>query len=153
MNNDTLFLYIIAGTALCFGLINCIQFLLKRNKTAQTTGTIISVKMPNPETAKARNSKWAQVSYTVDGKSCQSQNRVQVPMTLQVGSTVKVRYDKFNPEIQPPSSRYVSPQSPSGNFHLKNPSHHFPAPSGICAADPCTDNRRKGRTAPGPGIL
>lgn len=34
----------------------------------------------------------------VDGKSYQSQNRVQVPMALQVGSTVKVRYDKFNPE-------------------------------------------------------
>lgn len=98
MNNDTIFLYIIAGTALCFGLINCILFLLKRNKTAQTTGTIISIKMPNPETAKARNSKWAQVSYTIDGKSYQSQNRVQVPMALQVGSTVKVRYDKFNPE-------------------------------------------------------
>lgn len=98
MNNDTIFLYIIATIALCFGLINCIQFLLKRNKTAQTTGTIISIKMPNPETAKARNSKWAQVSYTVDGKSYQSQNRVQVPMALQVGSTVKVRYDKLNPE-------------------------------------------------------
>lgn len=98
MNNDTIFLYIIAAIALCFGFINCIQFLLKRNKTAQTTGTIISIKMPNPETAKARNSKWAKVSYTVDGKSYQSQNRVQVPMALQVGSTVKIRYDKFNPE-------------------------------------------------------
>ena len=98
MNKDTVFLYIIAGIALCFGLINCIQFLLKRNKTAQTTGTIISVKMPNPETAKARNSKWAKVSYTVDGKFYQSQNRVQVPMALQVGATVKIRYDKLNPE-------------------------------------------------------
>lgn len=98
MNNDTIFLYIIAAIAMCFGLINCIQFLLKRNKTAQTTGTIISIKMPNPEAAKARNSKWAKVSYMVDGKSYQSQNRVQVPMALQVGSTVKVRYDKFNPE-------------------------------------------------------
>ena len=98
MDNDTIFLYMIAAAALCFGLINCIQFLLKRNKTAQTTGTIISIKMPNPETAKVRNSKWAQVSYTVDGKSYQSQNRVQVPMALQVGSTVKMRYDKLNPE-------------------------------------------------------
>ena len=64
MDNDTIFLYIIAAAALCFALINCIQFIMKRNKTAQTTGTIISIKMPNPETAKARNSKWAIVSYT-----------------------------------------------------------------------------------------
>lgn len=98
MDNDTIFLYIIAVVALCFGLINSIQFLLKRNKTTQTTGTIISIKMPNPETAKARNSKWAKVSYTADGKNYQSQNRIQVPMALQVGSTVKVRYDKSNPE-------------------------------------------------------
>ena len=98
MDNDTIFLYIIAAAALCFGLMNCIQFLLKRNRTAQTTGTITSIKMPNPETAKARNSKWAQISYTVDGKSYQSQNRIQVPMALQTGSTVKIRYDKLNPE-------------------------------------------------------
>lgn len=98
MDNDTIFLYIIAAAALCFALINCIQFLMKKNKTAQTTGTIISIKMPNPETAKARNSKWEKVSYKVDGKTYQSQNRIQVPMTLQIGSTVKIRYDKFNPE-------------------------------------------------------
>jgi hypothetical protein len=95
---DTIFLYIIAGIALCFGMANCIQFLLKRNRTAQTVGTITSIKMPNPETAKARNSKWAIVSYKVNRKNFQSQNRIQVPMALQVGSTVKIRYDKFNPE-------------------------------------------------------
>ena len=98
MDNDTIFLSVIAAAALCFALINCVQFLLKRNRTAQTTGTIISIKMPNPETAKARNSKWAKVSYMVDGKSYQSRNRVQVPMALQEGATVKVRYDKSNPE-------------------------------------------------------
>lgn len=38
MKNDAVFLYIIAAIALCFGLINRIQFLLKRNKTAQTVG-------------------------------------------------------------------------------------------------------------------
>lgn len=98
MSTDIIFLYIIAAMALSFGLINCIQFLLKHNRTAQTVGTIISIKMPNPETAKARNSKWATVSYKVNGKNYQSQNRIQVPMALQVGSSVKVRYDKFAPE-------------------------------------------------------
>lgn len=98
MESDTIFLYIIAVAALCSALINGMCFLLKRNKSAQTTGVITSVKMPNPETSKARNSKWAKVSYTVDGKTYQSENRVQVPMAFQVGSTVKVRYDKLNPE-------------------------------------------------------
>lgn len=98
MSKDAIFLSIISAAALCFGLVNAIQFLLKHNKTAQTAGTIMSVKMPNPETAKHRNSKWATVSYKVNGKTYQSISRIQVPMTSQIGSTVKVRYDKFAPE-------------------------------------------------------
>jgi len=98
MNKDIMILYTIAALSLCFGLINCIQFLFMHNKTAQTTGTIISIKMPNPETAKARNSKWAKVSYKVNGKNYQSQNRIQVPMTSQIGSAVTVRYDMRNPK-------------------------------------------------------
>lgn len=49
MDRDTIFLYVIAVIASCFGLINCIQFFLKGNKTAQTVGTIISFKTINPE--------------------------------------------------------------------------------------------------------
>ena len=98
MKNDTVFLYIIVAIALCFALVNCIQFLLKRNKTAQTVGTIISIKTVNPETTKFRNSKWATISYKVDGKTYQSHNRIQVPMASQIGTTVTVRYDTHNPE-------------------------------------------------------
>ena len=98
MNNEVIFLYAVSIAAICFGLVNVVQFLLKRNKTAQTIGTIISVKTLNPETAKTRNSKWATVSYKVNDKIYQSQNRIQVPMTSQIGSTVRVRYDKSTPE-------------------------------------------------------
>ena len=98
MKNDTVFLYIIVTIALCFALVNCIQFLLKRNKTAQTVGTIISIKTVNPETTKFRNSKWATISYKVDGKTYQSHNRIQVPMASQIGTTVTVRYDTHDPE-------------------------------------------------------
>lgn len=49
MDRDTIFLYVIAVIALCFGLINCIQFFFKGNKTAETVGTIISFKTINPE--------------------------------------------------------------------------------------------------------
>lgn len=93
MKNDIVFLYIIVAIALCFALVNCIQFLLKRKKTAQTVGTIISIKTVNPETTKFRNSKWATISYRVNGKTYQSQNRIQVPMASQIGTTVTVRYD------------------------------------------------------------
>lgn len=98
MDTDTVFLYIIAALAVGFALINCIQFIVKRNRTAQTVGTIISIKTPNPENSKFRNSKWATVSYKVNGKHYQSQNRIQVSMASQIGTTVTVRYDTQKPE-------------------------------------------------------
>jgi len=88
----------ISAAALCFCLFNILQFLLNYNKTAQTVGTIISIKTPGPETSKFRNSKWAVVSYKVKGRIYQSHNRIQVPVSSQIGSTVTVRYDKFTPE-------------------------------------------------------
>lgn len=96
---DTIILYVIAGIALCFGVVNCIQFLLKRNRTAQTVGTITSIKTLNPGHTKFRNSKWATVSYKVNGKNYQSQNRIQVSMASQIGTHVTVRYDTQTPEI------------------------------------------------------
>ena len=98
MDRDTIFLYVIAVIASCFGLINCIQFFLKGNKTVQTVGTIISFKTINPENSKFRNSKWATVSYKVNGRTYQSQNCIQVPMASQIGTTITVRYDTQNPE-------------------------------------------------------
>ena len=91
MDRDTIFLYVIAVIASCFGLINCIQFFFKGNKTAQTVGTIISFKTINPENSKFRNSKWATVSYKVNGRTYQSQNCIQVPMASQIGTTITVR--------------------------------------------------------------
>ena len=98
MDKDIFLRYIIAGIALCFGLVNCILFLLKKNRTAKTIGTITSVKTTLPERTKFRNAKWAAVSYKVNGKTYQSQNRVQVSMAAQIGTSVTVRYDIQNPE-------------------------------------------------------
>ena len=53
---------------------------------------------PNPQNSKFRNSKWATFSYKVKGKTYQSQNRIQVPMASQVGTTISVRYDINHPE-------------------------------------------------------
>lgn len=98
MDNDAIFLYIIAAISFLFALYNCISLAIRRNKTAQIQGTIVSISMPNPETVKARNSKWAKVSYTISGKIYTSENRIQVPMSAQVGTSVMVRYDINQPQ-------------------------------------------------------
>ena len=94
----TVFIYIVAVFAFCFGLINFIQFLRKRNRTARTIGTILSIKTSNPENTKFRNSKWAILSYKANGKTYLSQKRIQVPMVSQVGTKISVRYDIHHPE-------------------------------------------------------
>lgn len=98
MEKNTIFLYAIAVAAVCFALANAFQFLLKRGRTAQAAGIISSIKMPNAEMAKARNSKWAEITYTVDGTTYRSKNRVQVSMASQVGDSVTVCYDIEHPE-------------------------------------------------------
>lgn len=98
MRKDAMILYAIAAIAVCFALVNAFMLLLKREKTAQTIGIISSIKMPNAEMAKARNSKWAEITYTVDGKTYRSKNRIQVSMTSQIGDSVTVRYDVEYPE-------------------------------------------------------
>ena len=81
MSSEAVFLCVVGVIAGCFGLVNAVQFLLLQKKTARAVGTVVSIKMPNPETARTRNSKWAVVSYEVDGRLVQSGNRIQVPMT------------------------------------------------------------------------
>lgn len=98
MGKDAILLCVIAAVAVCFALANALLFLLKRGKTGQTIGTITSIKMPNAEMAKARNSKWAEIIYTVDGKAYCSKNRIQVSMASQIGDSVTVRYDVAHPE-------------------------------------------------------
>lgn len=98
MRKDAIIFYAIAAIAVCFALFNAFLLLLKREKTAQTTGIISSIKMPNAEMAKARNSKWAAITYTVNGKTYRSKKRIQVSMASQVGDSVIVRYDIGHPE-------------------------------------------------------
>ena len=68
MNNDTIFLYLIASVSFLFALYNALAFWAKRNMTGKPTGTINSITSPNPETAKTRNSKWAKVTIGWMGK-------------------------------------------------------------------------------------
>lgn len=99
MNQDTIFVYVVAVFAFGFALFNAACGIWHFRRTGQTVGTVVSVVTVNPLAAKARNSKWAQITYVVDGIHRTSKNRVQVPMTAQIGSQVQVRYNKEQPDL------------------------------------------------------
>lgn len=99
MNNELIFLTIITIIVLGFCIVNVVSYLINKNHTKEAEGTVISVKMPNPTTEKMRNSKWAIVTYKVAGKNYTSQNRIQIPMSAEVGSHIPVHYNTKQPEM------------------------------------------------------
>lgn len=98
MERTVIMLGVASACALLFAGYNACCVLLRKNRMVSVTGTVVSIVTALPETSKARNSKWAIVSYKVNGKRYTSCNRIQVPMTAQVGSKVKICYDKDAPE-------------------------------------------------------
>lgn len=94
-----MFLYMIVLVCIIFIIIEGISLIEMKGKTAVTIGTIIDIKTVVPESMKKNNSKWAIVSYNVNGKHYTSSNRVQVSMSLVVGNQIKVHYRIDQPTI------------------------------------------------------
>lgn len=92
VERDVIFLYFIALICIIFILIEGISLIRMKGKTAETIGIITDIKTALPESVKRNNSKWAIISYNVDGKIYMSSNRIQVPMSSEVGNKVKVCY-------------------------------------------------------------
>ena len=46
-----------------------------------------------------RNSKWAKIAYKVNGKRYVSYNRIQIPMSAEVGTKITIRYDALQPDM------------------------------------------------------
>ena len=74
-----------------------ILLLRHRSHTADVQAVVMSVSSALPERVKRNNSKWAQVSYQVDGITYRPLERVQVPMAAVVGSRVTVHYRLDDP--------------------------------------------------------
>jgi hypothetical protein len=67
-----------------------------RGKTVTVTGMIIDIKTALPDTYKQSNSKSASFLYYVNGEKYISENRIQVPMTAEIGNkkSIKVIIDQ-----------------------------------------------------------
>ena len=78
--------------ALCavYGIYQMILLLRHRSHTADVQAVVMSVSSALPERVKRNNSKWAQVSYQVDGITYR-------PLAAVVGSHVTVHYRLDDP--------------------------------------------------------
>ncbi len=98
MNNEILFLAIIALVSLGFCIVNITCYLATVSHSKKAQGTVISIRTISPSTEKVRNSKWAAVTYQINGKIYTSENKIQIPMSAEIGSLVQIRYDTNRPE-------------------------------------------------------
>ena len=99
MNNDSIFLYIIAAAAVVYAIGNAYGFFVKGARCTVTEGTVYSIWTPGPEKMRFRNSKWAKIAYKVNGKRYISYNRIQIPMSAEVGTKITIRYDALQPDM------------------------------------------------------
>lgn len=85
VSNEIYFLGAIAVIAFLFCVYNLVNLLLIQNKSATTTGTIISYTTAIPSTTAFHNSKWAQLTYKVNGKQYVSQKayKFRFPLKLE----------------------------------------------------------------------
>lgn len=98
MNSDFIICGVLAGLSLLYALASSLRLLYTHHHTGTTTGTIVSIaRLPNPNANTHLNAHWAQVTYTVNGRTLVSENRVQVARTAVIGSNVRVRYDSVHP--------------------------------------------------------
>ena len=85
--------------ALCavYGIYQMILLLRHRSHTADVQAVVMSVSSALPERVTRNHSKWAQVSYQVDGITYRPLGRLQVPIVVVVGSRVTVHYRLADP--------------------------------------------------------
>lgn len=70
---------------------------MKKAETVETLATIEEVVTVAPQKVVIGNAKFAIVSYVVDGFKHISKKSITVPLSYQVGDTIKIRYDKNDP--------------------------------------------------------
>lgn len=98
MDRDITFINAILLISLLFVFWELIQIIQYRGKYKSTDAIVMSTIYANPNGTTFRNSKWALVSYRVDGKSYISKRRIQVAMNTNVGDKVKIKFEKEAPE-------------------------------------------------------
>lgn len=81
---------------ICIGTGYIVYPMIMLNDSKQIIGDIVNIKTAVPETMKKNNSKWAVIRIKIDNQEYYS-DFIQVPMEMNLGDKIEVKYDKNNP--------------------------------------------------------
>ena len=91
------FFGVVAAFFIVYSAYQYISFMMNKELISYTMATIIDTNTALPETMEKNNSRWAVVSFRVDGKEYISSSRIQVSMNNSVGDQIRIAYYKDNP--------------------------------------------------------
>ena len=91
MRLEYIIFYIASVILFVLTLIEAVNLEKIKKRVRVTTGKIVTFHTIAPEGV-IYNSKWATISYFVDGKPYISENRIQVPMSAEIGDYQEVKY-------------------------------------------------------------
>jgi hypothetical protein len=92
MAKEIAILYSISAALILFAISYSISLFFAERKVKKTMGTIVNTSYAVAETMRVYNSKWANMSYTVNGRGYISENRMQVPMNAEIGEQFPLKY-------------------------------------------------------------
>lgn len=92
MSAEVMLFLMAAATLFVVSVIEGLSLINNYRKVKTVLGTIVDIELVAPEAMKIRNSKWATMSYSIDGKEYISKNRIVVPMYSEVGEKRKIKY-------------------------------------------------------------
>ncbi len=98
MKTEAILFVLAATVTFLLALRELFKLLKYRGKTQETQARIIHLNTAAAPEMKVYNSKWAVVSYYVNGKQYVSEDRVNVPMKSEIGDQITVNYINDRPE-------------------------------------------------------
>jgi len=96
---ESIIFYIASAILGVISIIEGISLEKTKGKIRVASRRIVSVHCLSNEAMKVYNSKWATMSYFVNGKEYISENRIQVPMSADIGDYIEVKYLMDKPQI------------------------------------------------------
>ncbi len=97
MYNHSILLYIFSVILFIISMIGGIRTQKEYNNTKTVVGTITDITLFGSEPLYF--SKWANISYYVNGRFYISENRILVSRSSQVGDIIEIRYFSEQPEF------------------------------------------------------
>jgi hypothetical protein len=99
MNNAKVLLFTASFIAFSFAICELVSLIKNRNNVMGVKAKIIDIQFAVSESMKVTNSKSVALEYYVNNKRCVSENRIVVPMHMEIGDSIEVKYFIDNPRL------------------------------------------------------